>query len=82
MKNDGTLRLGYWLSLLVLLMAVVYFGTLVAAQVFDGMPPAGSYESMISIVTLLVAPCMVLLWAVIYQVTPDGKRALSFASLA
>jgi hypothetical protein len=81
MVNGGTLRLGYWLSLLVLVMGVTYLAIVIAAIASGGMPSDDPYSGLISIVTLLVAPCMILLWAVIYQVTPAGKRAFSLGSL-
>ena len=82
MKDNSTLRTGYWLSLLVLLMGVAYFGLLTVALASAGMPPVEPYQSLIGIVTLLVAPCMILLWAAVHYVTPAGKRAFSLGSLA
>jgi hypothetical protein len=80
-KNDGTLGLGYWLSLLVLVLGLAYFGVLVASLASAGSPSVEPYQSLISIVTLLTAPCMILLWVVIHQVTPAGKREFSLGSL-
>jgi hypothetical protein len=82
MKTDGTQRLGYWLSLWLLLLTVVYFGLLVAALAIAGMPPIEPFNTLIGIVVLLTAPSMILLWAVIHQVAPADKRAFSLASLA
>ena len=81
MKIDRTLRIGYWLSLLGLLLALAYFGLVIATLASGNFPPVGLYESMISVVTLLIAPVLVLLWATIHQVTPAGKQVFSLGSL-
>jgi hypothetical protein len=81
MKIDRTLRFGYGLSLLSLLLVLVYLWSLIAALASGSFPPAGVYERTISVVTLLVAPVLVLLWATTHQVTPPERKVFSLASL-
>jgi hypothetical protein len=77
----STLRVGYWLSLLGLLLGVAYFGLVIAALVSGDFPPVGVYQSLISVVTLFSVPGIVLLWVVIHQVTPAEKQVFSLGSL-
>ena len=81
MKIDPTLRFGYWLSLLVLVLALAYLGLIIAALASGDFPPVGPLQMPISVVTLFSVPAMVLLWTIIHQVTPAGKRAFSLGSL-
>ncbi len=76
-----TPRMGYWLSLFSLLLGVAYFGLVIAALVSGDFPPAGLYESLISVVTILSVPGIVLLWVVIHQITPAEKQVFSLGSL-
>lgn len=76
-----TLRTGYWLSLFSLLLGVAYFGLVIAALVSGDFPPVGLYQSLISVVTILSVPGIVLLWVVIHHITPAEKQVFSLGSL-
>ena len=81
MKLTSTLRFGHWISLLSFLLVLAYFGSVIAALAAGSLPPAGVYERLISVATLLFLPVMVLLCATVHRVTPADKQAFSLASL-
>jgi hypothetical protein len=81
MNVKSTARIGYWLSLLTLLLGLVYFGLVLTALASGNFPPAGRLQTLLNVGILLSMPAMVLLWATIHQVTPAGKRAFSLGSL-
>ena len=81
MKIEGTLRFGYWLSLLGLLLGLAYLGLVIAALASGNFPPVGLVQSLLNIGILLLIPCLVLLWVIIHQVTPAEKQAFSLGSL-
>jgi hypothetical protein len=81
MKSDHTLELGYWLSLLVLLLGLAYLGLVIAALASGSFPPVGLCQTLMNVVILLTIPCLVLLWVIVHQVTPAEKQAFSLGSL-
>lgn len=74
-------RLGFYLSCFNLLMGVIYLGLIIAASLSGGLPPSEPYQSLISAVTFLSIPGLILLWVVVHQVTPKEKQVFSLASL-
>ena len=81
MKIKGPAGIGYWLALLGLFLGLAFFGLAIAAWASGSFPPVGLYQSMISVVTLLSVPVIVLLWVIVHQVTPAEKRVFSLGSL-
>ena len=81
MKIDGTPRIGYWLSLLGLLLGLAYFGLVIAALASGNFPPVGLLQILLNVVFLPIIPAMVLLWVIVHQVTPAEKQAFSLGSL-
>jgi hypothetical protein len=77
-----THRIGYWLALFLLLLGAGYLGLLVAVFATGGLPPVEPVQTLLHVGILITAPVLVLLWAVIHQVTPAEKRAFSLGSLA
>jgi hypothetical protein len=81
MKIDRTLRFGYWLSLLSLLLGLVYSGLVIAALASGTFPPAGLIATLLHVGILLTVPVLVLLWATIHLVTPAERQVFSLGSL-
>jgi hypothetical protein len=80
-NGKSAYRLGFYLSWYGLLMGVIYLGLIIAASVSGGLPPAEPYQSLISAVTFLSIPGLILLWVVVHQITPKEKQVFSLASL-
>ena len=81
MKIDRTPRIGYWLSLLGLFLALAYLGLVIAALASGTFPPAGLCQTLMNVVIMVTIPCMILLWVTIHQVTPAEKQVFSLGSL-
>jgi len=81
MRIERTLRFGYWLSLLGLLLAVTYFFLVIAALASGTFPPEGLLQTLMNVVIMLVIPTMILIWVTIHQVTPAEKQVFSLGSL-
>jgi hypothetical protein len=73
--------MGYWLSLINLVGGLVYFSLVSIAYLDGGLPPVEPYQTMISIITFFSIPGIILLWVVIYRITPPSKKLYSLSSL-
>ncbi len=75
-------RLGYGSAILGVILALIFLAALAAVLASGEMPPAEPYQTIISLVSLLSAPLIVWLWALLHQAVAPEKRAFTQASLA
>ena len=74
-------RLGFWLALINLVGGLLYFGLVALAAMAGGLPPAEPFQTLISAVTFLSIPCLILLWVVLHRLTLAPQQLFSQASL-
>jgi hypothetical protein len=74
-------RLGYWLSVIGIILAFLYLLAVLAILLFDKMPPGELYQSLVSTVTLVSVPVLVWLWVIIHESTEPEKHLYSLGSL-
>jgi hypothetical protein len=74
-------RLGYWLSVISLILAVGYLLAVLAIILFDRMPPSASYQNLVSVITLVSVPVLLWLWVTIHETLPADKHLFSLGSL-
>jgi hypothetical protein len=75
-------RFGIWLSIIGCVLAITYFIAILLAAIFDTIPPHEPYQSIISAVSLVSVPGLVLLWVTIHESVPDSQRVFSLGSLS
>lgn len=76
-------RTGYWCSLVAVGFSAAYILAMLGVLASgSGIPPVAPYDTAISLISLLAAPVMVLLWTVVHRALPPERRVLSQASLA
>lgn len=68
-------KLGYWVSLIEIVLALAYLAAVAAMFITGALPPAEPYVSIVSVVSLASAPLFVFLWVILHNVaaTPDQK---------
>jgi hypothetical protein len=74
-------RLGYWLSVIALTLAVGYLLAVLAIILFDRMPPSATYQNLVSVITLVSVPVLLWLWVIIHETLPADKHLFSLGSL-
>ncbi len=74
-------RFGFWLALLNLVGGLLYFALVTLAALTGGLPPAEPYQTIISAVTFLSVPGIILLWVTLHRQTPASKQFFSQSSL-
>lgn len=75
-------RVGFWTSIMEILLAVTYLAAVAAMLVTGTIPPAEPYISIISIVSLVSAPGFVFVWAILHNVISPEKIIFTQTSLA
>lgn len=81
MTNRYTRRIGYWLSLLGIVLGLAYLVLIIAALASGTFPPSGLLQILLHIGILLTVPCMVILWVAVHLVTPAERQVFSLGSL-
>lgn len=74
-------RFGFWLALLNLAGGLLYFTLVALAALAGGLPPVEPYQTLVSAVTFLSIPGIVLLWVTLHRLTPIPQQLFSQASL-
>ncbi len=72
---------GFWLALINLIGGLLYFGLVTLAAVTGGLPPAEPYQTLISAVTFLSVPGLLLLWVTLHRQMQASRQLFSQASL-
>jgi hypothetical protein len=76
-------RFGIWACIACILLAVAYLIALVATGASaSGFPPVAPYDVLISLITLLSAVSILVLFAVIHASAPDERKLLSLIALS
>jgi hypothetical protein len=88
LKNRLNLRIGFWSSLMVAFLGLLYLAVLCVQLVFHGatIPPPEPFQSLASIITLLTVCTLVIVMSTIYSTTETsyeilGRVALAFTTL-
>ena len=80
--HSTTDKLGYWSSLIQIVLAAIYLAAVVAIFITGAIPPAEPYISIVSIVSLASVPIFVFLWAILHRVSSPEKKVFTQTSLA
>ena len=75
-------RSGYWLSIIGAGLSVAYLLGIIAAMLFDSIPPHEPYQTIISAVSLISVPIFVLLWVCIEDTVAIDRKIFAKGSLA
>lgn len=75
-------KLGYWVSLIEIVLAAAYLGAIAAMFITGSIPPAEPYICIVSVVSLASAPLFVFLWAILHDTVPSETRIFARTSLA
>jgi hypothetical protein len=75
-------KLGYWTSLIEIVLAVAYLAAVAVMFITSTIPPAEPYISIVSVVSLVSAPLFVFLWVILNNVVSPEKRIFTQTSLA
>jgi len=75
-------KLGYWSSLIQIVLAAIYLAAVAAMLISGTIPPAEPYISIVSIVSLASVPIFVFLWAILHNVSAPEKKVFTQTSLA
>jgi hypothetical protein len=75
-------KLGYWVSLIELVLAIAYLAAVAAMFIAGTIPPAEPYISIVSVVSLASAPLFIFLWAIMHNITSPEKKVFAQTSLA
>jgi hypothetical protein len=75
-------KLGYWVSLIEIVLAVAYLAAVAAMFITGTIPPAEPYVSIVSVVSLASAPLFVFLWVILHNTAPSETRIFTQTSLA
>jgi len=76
-------RFGIWTCIICIVLALAYLIALVATAVSSsGFPPAAPYDVIISVITLLSAGSILVLFAVIHASASDERKLLSLIALS
>jgi len=75
-------KLGYWSSLIQIVLAAMYLAAVAAMFISGTIPPAEPYISIVSIVSLASVPIFVFLWAILHNVSSPEKKVFTQTSLA
>mgnify|MGYP007106202940 CR=1 FL=1 len=75
-------KLGYWVSLIEIVLAVAYLAAVAAMFITGNIPPAEPYISIVSVVSLVSAPLFVFLWAILNNTASSETRVFTQTSLA
>lgn len=84
MSNSLPVRLGFWSSVVVAVLCVVYLVILVGhfATLGFSFPPTQSVQTVGGLVTILSALAILVIFAVIAQLSPKEKRVLGTVGLS
>lgn len=74
--------LGYWTSLIGVVLALIYLAVVAGMFMSGTIPPAEPYLSMISVVSMASIPAMIFLWVILHNSVVPAKRIFTQASLA
>jgi hypothetical protein len=75
-------KLGYWVSLVEIVLAIAYLAAVAAMFITGTIPPAEPYISIVSVVSLASAPLFVFLWAILHNTASSETRIFTQTSLA
>lgn len=75
-------KLGYWVSLIELTLAVAYLAAVAAMFMTGAIPPAEPYISIVSVVSLVSAPLFMFLWAILHNTALSETKIFTQTSLA
>ena len=75
-------KLGYWMSIIEIVLAAIYLGSVAGMFISGTIPPAEPYISIVSIVSLASVPIFIFLWAILHSVSSPGKKVFTQTSLA
>jgi len=75
-------KLGYWTSLLGIVLTLVYLTAIAAMFITNTFPPAEPYISIVSIVSLASVPVFVFLWVILHNTTSPENKIFTQTSLA
>jgi hypothetical protein len=75
-------KLGYWSSLIQIVLAAMYLAAVAAMIISGAIPPAEPYISIVSIVSLASVPIFVFLWVILNNVSAPEKKVFTQTSLA
>lgn len=75
-------KLGYWTSLIEIVLAIGYLGAVAAMLMTGTIPPTEPYISIVSAVSLASAPFFVFLWAILHNAASPETRIFTQTSLA
>lgn len=75
-------KLGYWVSLIGIVLALAYLAAVAAMFITNTIPPAEPYISIVSVVSLVSAPLLVFLWVILHNTASPETRIFTQTSLA
>jgi hypothetical protein len=76
-------RIGQGIAFLCILLVLIYIDAVIAtAASGTGFPPEDLYATIIALVTLISAPLIVFLWAIMNELTPASSRVWTRTSLS
>ena len=75
-------KLGYWTSLLGVLLTLIYLAALAGMFLSGTIPPGEPYLSIISMVSLASAPALIFLWVIVHNSVLPIQRVFTQTSLA
>ena len=75
-------KLGYWMSIIEIVLAAIYLGAVAGMFISGTIPPAEPYISIVSIVSLASVPIFIFLWAILHCVSSPEKKVFTQTSLA
>jgi hypothetical protein len=83
-KKELPARLGFWSSVIVTVLGVVYLVTIIYhfATLGFSVPPTQSIQTVGGLVTILSAPAILVIIAVIAHLAPKEKRILGMVGLS
>jgi hypothetical protein len=77
----NTSRFGFLLCVIAAAGGLIYLALVVLITVDGGMPPKEPYQTLVSLVTFLFIPVMLLIWVSLHQEAPQEKKVFSLGSL-
>lgn len=76
-----TAKSGFWASVIVALLGVIYLVLLGLSTMTSGLPPSEPYLSSLNILVLLCGPALVFWSVCLYEVCPSGQRVYGMTSV-
>ncbi|HET7142640.1 MAG TPA: hypothetical protein VFI68_01365 [Anaerolineales bacterium] len=75
-------KLGYWTSLIGIVLTLFYLGAIAGMFVSGAIPPTEPFISIISVVSLVSVPMFIFLWVILHNAASVGKKIFTQTSLA